>query len=193
MARPGTIATDIADTAAATSVDTGDRAPLKLEQFLPYQLSLVATLVSLALSRVYSRRYHIGVPEWRVLVTLGQYGALNGKTIGARTQMHKTKVSRAVAHLEKRKLLTRRVNRDDMREIFLSLTAAGRAMYEELTPHALDFARRLTEILTPADREAFLRALAQITESSAQLVAEEMVGKHLVADALEEAVPVEEE
>ncbi len=32
-------------------------------------------------------------------------------------------------------------------------------MYEELAPHALDFARRLTEILTPADREAFNRAL----------------------------------
>jgi hypothetical protein len=37
---------------------------------------------------------------------------------------------------------------------------------------ALDFARRLTEILTPADRDAFHRALAQITGRSAQLVAE---------------------
>ena len=64
--------------------------------------------------------------------------------------MHKTKVSRAVALLEKRRLLVRRANREDMREAFLSLTAAGRAMYEELAPHALDFARRLTEILDPA-------------------------------------------
>jgi DNA-binding MarR family transcriptional regulator len=86
--------------------------------------------------------------------------------------MHKTKVSRAVALLEKRKLLARRANRADMREAFLSLTAAGRAMYEEVAPHALDFARRLTEILTPADREAFDRALKQLTARSAQLVAE---------------------
>jgi DNA-binding MarR family transcriptional regulator len=186
MARPGTIASDIANAAAAPSVAVGDQAPLKLEQFLPYQLSLVTTLVSLALSRVYSRRYHIGVPEWRVLVTLGQHGTLNGKTIGARTQMHKTKVSRAVALLEKRKLLTRRVNCDDMRESFLSLTAPGLAMYEELAPHALDFARRLTEILTPGDREAFLRALAKITERSAQLVAEDLVAEDPVAEDLKE-------
>ncbi len=147
-------------------------APLKLEHFLPYQLNVVASLVSLALSRVYAQRYGIGVPEWRVLVTLGQYGVMTGKAIGAHTHMHKTKVSRAVALMEKRKLLIRRANRDDMRESFLSLTVAGRTMYEEVAPHALDFAQRLTEILAPGDREAFNRALKQLTERSAELVAE---------------------
>jgi DNA-binding MarR family transcriptional regulator len=147
-------------------------ASLKLEQFLPYQLNVVATLVSQALSRVYARRYRIGVPEWRVLVTLGQFGSMTGKAIGTHTHMHKTKVSRAVALLEKRKLLARRVNRADMRETHLSLTAAGRAIYEELAPHALDFAHRLTDILSPSDRDAFQRALRQITDRSAQLVAE---------------------
>jgi DNA-binding MarR family transcriptional regulator len=59
-----------------------------------------------------------------------------------------------------------------MRESFLSLTGAGRHMYEELAPHALDFAHRLTDILAPTDREGFYRALQQLTERSAQLVAE---------------------
>jgi DNA-binding MarR family transcriptional regulator len=160
------------DDAAIDPATAGDQAPLQLEKFLPYQLNVVASLVSLALSRVYARRYGIGVPEWRVLVTLGQYGVMTGKAIGAHTHMHKTKVSRAVALLEKRKLLVRRANRADMRESFLSLTAAGRAMYEELAPHALDFTRRLTEILSTSDREAFNRALQQLTDRSAQLVAE---------------------
>jgi DNA-binding MarR family transcriptional regulator len=159
---------DADETAAAMA----DGAPLKLEDFLPYRLMVVASLVSQALSRVYARRYRIGVPEWRVLVTLGQYGVMTGKAIGAHSHMHKTKVSRAVALLEKRKLLTRRSNRADKREAFLSLTAGGRAMYEEVAPHALDFARRLTEILTPADREAFNRAVARLTDQSAQLVDE---------------------
>ena len=158
--------------AAEVSAAVGHNAPLKLEQFLPYQLNVVASLVSLALSRVYARRYRIGVPEWRVLVTLGQFGVMTGKAIGAHTHMHKTKVSRAVALLEKRKLLVRRSNRADMRESFLSLTGSGRAMYQELAPHALDFARRLTDILTPSDREAFDRAVEQLTARSAQLVAE---------------------
>jgi DNA-binding MarR family transcriptional regulator len=162
----------IGEQAAAAFAASAESAPLKLEHFLPYQLNVVASLVSQALSRVYARRYRIGVPEWRVLVTLGQYGVMTGKAIGAHTHMHKTKVSRAVALLAKRKLLVRRGNRADKRESFLSLTATGHAMYEELAPHALAFANKLTEILTPADREAFNRAVAQLTERSAQLVAE---------------------
>lgn len=162
---------DLADEPEA-ALTAPESAPLQLEHFLPYQLNVVANLVSQALSRVYARRYRIGVPEWRVLVTLGQYGVMTGKAVGAHTHMHKTKVSRAVALLERRKLLLRRSNRADKRESFLSLTASGRAMYEELAPHALDFARRLTEILTPGDREAFNRAVKQLTDRSTELAAE---------------------
>src|SRR5271170_5413069 len=163
---------EIRSNAPEDEATLGENAPLKLEHFLPYQLNVVSSLVSQALSQVYARRYGIGVPEWRVLVTLGQYGVMTAKAVGAHTHMHKTKVSRAVAQMEKRRLVARRANRDDLREAFLSLTVAGRAMYEEVAPHAIDFARRLTEILTHADREAFNRALQQLTARSAELVAE---------------------
>jgi DNA-binding MarR family transcriptional regulator len=172
MAAQRTIEGEIGDDSAVAEARRDRQAPLKLEQFLPYQLNVVASLVSQALSRVYARRYGIGVPDWRVLVTLGQYGVMTAKAIGAHTHMHKTKVSRAVALLEKRRLLARRANREDKREAFLSLTAAGRSMYEELAPHALDFARRLTEILPPGDRETFNRALKELTARSTQLAAE---------------------
>ena len=83
--------------------------------------------------------------------------------------MHKTKVSRAVAQLEQRKLISRRANRADLREAFLSLTPAGRAVYEELAPRALDFTEKLFQAVNAADRAAFDRAVAQLTERSAQL------------------------
>jgi DNA-binding MarR family transcriptional regulator len=166
-ARERDVEDDVAHAAAVS-----DRAPLKLEQFLPYQLQVVATLMSQALSRVYARHYRLGIAEWRVLVALGQFGWINGKAICTHTHMHKTKVSRAVAILERRKLIARRANRADMRESLVSLTPAGCAIYEELAPRAIEFARRLTEILTPSDRDAFHRALKQLTDRSAQLVAE---------------------
>src|SRR4249919_1618606 len=142
---------------AGSAAGRGDDAPLKLEQFLPYRLNVVASLVSQALSRIYADRYGIGVPEWRVLVTLGQYGMMTGKAIGSHSHMHKTKVSRAVALLERRKLVTRRANRADLREAFLSLTSAGREIYRELAPTALEFARDLLETVDAADREALDR------------------------------------
>jgi DNA-binding MarR family transcriptional regulator len=160
----------------------GDAAPLKLEQFLPYRLNVVASLVSQALSRIYAERYGIGVPEWRVLVTLGQFGMMTGKAIGAHSHMHKTKVSRAVALLEKRKLLTRRANRADLREAFLALTPAGRSMYDDLAPIALDFANRLAEVIDPADRAAFERSIDRLTERSAKLAAEFARGRPVSDD-----------
>jgi DNA-binding MarR family transcriptional regulator len=145
---------------------------LKLDDFLPYRLNVCSSLVSQALSRIYAERHKIGVPEWRVLVTLGEFGTMTAKAIGRHSHMHKTKVSRAVALLDRRKLLARKANRADRREAFLSLTAAGREVYDELAPIALDFSRRLMESVDATDRAALDRALSKLTERSAKLVAD---------------------
>src|ERR1700734_1188184 len=83
-ARERDVEDDVAHAAAVS-----DRAPLKLEQFLPYQLQVVATLMSQALSRVYARHYRLGIAEWRVLVALGQFGWVNGKAICPPTHIQK--------------------------------------------------------------------------------------------------------
>ena len=160
--------------AAATRDDASGNlgaAPLRLEDFLPHRLNVLSSLVSQALTRVYGG-HGITIPEWRVLVCLGQFGVMTGKAIGERTHMHKTKVSRAVSELERRKLLSRRANRSDMREAFLSLAPAGRAVYEELAPRALEFTARLCEVMSTGDQVAFDRAVKQLTERSAELVGE---------------------
>jgi DNA-binding MarR family transcriptional regulator len=154
---------------AAEHREHPDEPALKLEQFLPYRLNVCSNLVSQALSRVYGEHHKIGVPEWRVLVTLGEFGAMTAKAVGQSTHMHKTKVSRAVATLERRKLVARRVNRADLREAFLSLTPAGREVYNELAPAALDFVHRLLEAVDPAERAALDRAIGKLIERSKQL------------------------
>ena len=146
-----------------------DQAALKLDEFLPYRLNVCSSLVTQALSRIYAERYRMGVPEWRVLVTLGELGPMTAKAVGQHSHMHKTKVSRAVALLERRKLVSRRINRADLREAFLSLTVAGREIYKDLAPAALEFMRQLMETVDPADRAALDRALTKLIERSVQL------------------------
>ena len=146
--------------------------PFRLEDFLPYRLNVVANLVSQALSRVYAERYDIGVPEWRVLVTLGQYRVMTAKAVGAHSHMHKTKVSRAVRMLESRQLVMRRANRGDLREALLSLTPAGIDIYRDLAPAALVFAQRLVAGVEPCDRAGMDRVLTALTDSAARLAAE---------------------
>lgn len=170
------------DGAVAGAAASNEPRVIELERFLPYRLNVLASLVSQSLSRVYSRRYGIGVPEWRVLVTLGQFGEMSGKAVGAHTYMHKTKVSRAVATLEKRKLVGRRANPSDMREVLFSLTLNGHAMYGEVTPIALRFADRLMDALGDDDRAALDRIIANLTQRShdlsAELAAQEQAADH---------------
>jgi DNA-binding MarR family transcriptional regulator len=133
-------------------------APLRLNAFLPYRLSVLAAVVSEGLARSYSEQFGIGVPEWRVMATIGEFRSITAKAIGAHAHMGKVKVSRAVAALEGRALIQRKPNADDMREAFLILTPAGEDMYRHIVPMALSYARTLREALS-RDEAAILEKL----------------------------------
>ncbi|HVV62239.1 MAG TPA: MarR family transcriptional regulator, partial [Pseudolabrys sp.] len=92
------------------------------------------------------------------------------------SHMHKTKVSRAVALLERRKLVARRTNRADLREALLSLTPAGREVYNDLAPIAVNFAHDLLGVLSSSDRSALDRALTQLIARSVELANERQRG-----------------
>lgn len=136
------------------AAEAATASPLLLEAFLPYRLNVAAAQVSEGLARLYSRRFGLDIPGWRVLATLGQFGSATAKAIGAHSRMHKTKVSRAVLELEGRGLIARRPNPEDKREAFVALTPSGEAVYREIVPLALGYQEALMRRLTPAQRQA---------------------------------------
>jgi len=107
---------------------------IALEGFLPYRLARLAAEVSRQLRDVYKAEHGLTIPEWRALATLGQFGTVTAKAIGAHASMHKTKVSRAVASLEGRRWVSRTQNPDDRREDMLTLTRQGKQVYRRLVP-----------------------------------------------------------
>jgi len=138
---------------------------LILADFVPFRLNRLADAVSQDLSEIYRVRFGLGIPEWRVLVTVAERDACTAQHIVASTRMHKTRVSRAVAALEQRALLEREPNADDARELRLRLTRSGRRIYEVLVPLALERERELLATLDAARRQAFRGALAALEES----------------------------
>lgn len=135
---------------------------LRLEEFLPYRLMRLAESVSRQFAETYRHLHGLTRPEWRVFATLGQYGIMTATMIGAHSAMHKTKVSRAVASLEKRKWLTRETDTADRRVERLTLTKAGRTAYRAMVPVARDFEKGMLEKLSMHEREALLFGLAVI-------------------------------
>jgi DNA-binding MarR family transcriptional regulator len=128
-----------------------------LQNFLPYLLNQAAEESSLAFQQVYKDRYGMLRTEWRVLFHLGLYGRLTAKEIGARSRMHKTKISRAVQRLEERRFLTRAPDDADRRQEYLELTAQGRTAYRDLHGVAQGYDAALAATLT-AEEEQVLRA-----------------------------------
>ena len=149
---------------------------LHLERFLPYRLNVVGTLGGRALGRIYGERFGIGIPEWRVVAQLGEFGKLTSRDIGELAQMHKTKVSRAVGELEKRGLVSRAENRQDRRESFVTLTPAGKRIYDQIVPLALGFEARWIDGIAPDELKVFERVLSTLTER----------GRHLAGNYREE-------
>jgi DNA-binding MarR family transcriptional regulator len=142
---------------------------LRLEQFLPYRLTVVATTVSEGLARVYSQRFQLDIPGWRVIATLGQFGESTATYVGQHSHMHKTKVSRAVAELMNRKLLEKMANPKDKREAILKLSAAGRQMYEQIVPLAQAYETQLLARLDATDSAKLDDLLAKLLHEAEQI------------------------
>ena len=125
---------------------------IELERFVPFRLNRLATEVSRALARVYGERFGIDVPEWRVIATLGDRGRARAQDIALSTRMHKSVVSRAVAHLSDLGWVARSANASDRREAPLSLTAAGSEVYAQLVPIVLGYQAYLLGCLSAGER-----------------------------------------
>jgi DNA-binding MarR family transcriptional regulator len=137
---------------------------LLLTNFTPFRLNRLATAVNDQLSGVYKQRFGLEIPEWRVIATVGPAWSCTAQHIADTTRMHKTRVSRAISHLVKRDLIERASNADDRREMELRLTKAGRAMYTELVPLALERERALLACFNEEELRAFTDGLDRLEE-----------------------------
>jgi len=132
---------------------------LELTGFVPYRLNRLAVGVSKHLSDIYRERFGLDIPEWRVMATVGSQHGCTAQHIAASTRMHKTRVSRAIAHLEERELVERASSAADRREREVRLTKAGRRMYAELVPLVLERERELLACLTKEQLRGFLSSM----------------------------------
>lgn len=129
-----------------------------LTQFLPYLLNQAAEASSLSFQREYKARYGMLRTDWRVLFHLGLYGQMTAKQIGQKARVHKTKISRAVQHLQDLRLLDRTRDTTDRRVEHLYLTAKGQAAYHDLSAVAARYDAALTKDLSETE-VALLRSI----------------------------------
>ena len=132
-----------------------------LANFLPYQLSILASRISRDFSKEYISRFSLNNAEWRIIAHLSQESKpISIREIYQKVGLEKSKVSRAVSKLAKRRLLSKKVNLSDKRLVDLKLTRVGREIIDEMTEIAMDFeARFLQKIENPGSFKNTINAL----------------------------------
>ena len=147
--------------ASRESLGTNGQA-FKLEDFLPYRLSVAANRVSRMFARRYSEAYGLSIPEWRVLAIVGRFGTVSPSLVGEWTAMDKVKVSRAAASLVGRGLLRQTHDPEDGRGRLLRLTRRGASVYEGMVPLAYQLEGQLAEGMSRSEWSALLKALDKL-------------------------------
>lgn len=146
-----------------------ERDTIDLETFLPYRLSVLTNLVSGTIADGYQRRFHLTIPEWRVIAVLSRHPGLSAAEVAEHTRMDAVAVSRAVARLLRAGRLRRTVSPADRRRSVLSVSRAGAAVYREVAPLALGYERELLGALSATQRAVLEQALEALTSRARSL------------------------
>lgn len=106
--------------------------------------------------------------KFSVLGRLYQGGVTTARHLADHLRIQPQSVSRLIADLEQRALITRRANTADRRQTLIEITAAGMAVLtEEISHQRLLLARTMTASLTPVEQEILRLAAALIDRLAA--------------------------
>jgi DNA-binding MarR family transcriptional regulator len=147
---------------ARTAGPAPSKDEFRLEEFLPYQLSVTANRVSRLFAHQYAEGFGLTVPEWRVIAVVGRFEAISPSRVSEWTGMDKVKVSRAAATLVARGLLRQTQDPADGRARVLRMTRKGQRVFEAVVPLAQRLEDELTQGLSRTEWTSFQKTLAKL-------------------------------
>lgn len=146
--------------------------PQALDDLLLYRLGRLASTAGTMVVRLCEGRYGVTRREWRALAWLGQQDGVLSSQLADCIQLDRARTSRAVTSLVAKGLLHRVPGQADRREVCLTLTAAGRALYEELMPQVQAINRDLLAPLRAAQTQALDETLRRLQARAERLAAQ---------------------
>jgi len=139
-----------------------------LARFLPYHINRTGVRLASAFGDELAR-YDLTVAMWRVLAVLWHSGEQKAGDLMIDTSIEQSTLSRLLATMEKRGLLTRRRSETDARTMVVTLTTEGRKLTKELIPYALRNERIALRGFSEEEIDRLLAMLARIYENAADL------------------------
>jgi len=148
----------------------------EIRELISYRLHTVANLLSRGAELRYRREFGVSLWEWRTVALLGAVSEpLSLNHLSHAAGIHKSQMSRVVSGLAKRRLVLREANSDDARGVHLTLTRAGRKLYEGLIRAATERDETFNSCLSRNEKEVLDRCLSKLAGQARDLIQEEKV------------------
>ncbi|WOH82407.1 MarR family winged helix-turn-helix transcriptional regulator [Bradyrhizobium sp. BEA-2-5] len=149
----------------ADPADASDGPLLDLDRYVPAFITFIANKLSNSATAFYQKQFGVNVTEWRIMSLLAIEPGIPASRICHVIGFDKGPVSRNLAALQKRGLLTIRTDPNDGRTHSISLTAKGRATHDKVIVAALERERRLLSCLSKDEREVLIELLRRLHEN----------------------------
>lgn len=138
-----------------------------LDRSVLFLTTAFANKLSKGASRRLKDALGIGLMEWRVVCNLGAEPGLSAARIAEISGVDKSVVSRAVAELERQKLVTAEDQRG--RQMALRLTPAGQALHDRGVVRADGREQRLLDGFSAAEQDKLIEFLKRLTANLERL------------------------
>jgi DNA-binding MarR family transcriptional regulator len=110
----------------------------------------------------------VSMSESFALMELAEHAPLTQRDLAERLELEKSTVSRLVAGLERRKLVTRHRNPHNRRFFHVALTEHGRAVIHGLAAAMLEHHARIFATMTPGERDALATGVSALVRAMEQ-------------------------
>lgn len=105
---------------------------------------------------------NLTIAGWRILATLHKHGPLRVRELLPLTGVEPPTLSRNLASLEKRRLISRFTSEDDARGILVEATPEGISITNALIPHAIAVEKKALGDFTDDEKQFLIKLLKRI-------------------------------
>jgi DNA-binding MarR family transcriptional regulator len=145
-----------------------------IRDLLSYRLHLVAHLLARGAELRYRREFGVSLWEWRTIALLGGTREPQSlSALAAAAGIDKSQMSRVISGLTSRRLVLRAIDADDARGVRLTLTRAGRHLYQGLIRAAAERNDAFLACLGARERAALEDALDKLAARAKEFIGRE--------------------
>jgi DNA-binding MarR family transcriptional regulator len=160
-----------AEPAQAPAAPDGELAPITA--MMSSRLMVLANLLRRGAILRYKRMVGLSSVEFGLVASLGRRPPMSVARLAEAVGMDKGQISRALAGLVSRKLVSKTVNPSDSREVLVSLTRTGLAAHDAIVAGGLERNRHLLEQMDRDEVATLLSQIDRLTRKAEQMLAAE--------------------